>query len=287
MYRDEVFSRTKFASFVCLGFLLLALSCRVAYGQSNTPRDQTQAWKWMQSSMKAAGISKPKLEDGVVTGEINGKTPFAIHLAMVTSATAPVLTAIPFGQAYSVHWYEFPNLSSSPGTLIWSGHWAPVTALHEAQRFMVALIYLARAIQDDQDAKLNAWLEDFKPKAEAWRQMKVKPAMPEEAHEHQVLAEYAYKQRDLPKAMNEYAAALQIFPYWPDGQYDLAIMISEIGGRPAYRSAIFHMECFLALKPDSPDAQAASDSVVVWKDKMTNGSSSPSPVATDQSGGVK
>ncbi|MHB1675234.1 MAG: tetratricopeptide repeat protein [Acidobacteriaceae bacterium] len=295
MRRDEEFSRRTIGTFVCLGLLLAVMPVRLAYGQSlasglvqaranrdsNAPLDQAQQWKWMQSSLKSAGVSKPKLEDGLVTGTINGKTPFAIRLAMVTSATAPVLTAIPFGQAYSVHWYEFPNVSSGPGTLIWSGHWAPVIAFHDAEHFQSALIYLARAIQDDQDAKLNAWLEDFKPKAEAWRQMKVKPAMPEEAHEHQVLAEYAYKQKDIPKAMNEFAAALQIFPYWPDGQYNLATMASEIGGRPGYRNAIFHMECFLALAPDSPDAETASDSVIVWKDKMTNGSRSPSPASTD------
>ncbi len=301
MRRHGIFFRIMFASFVCLGWLLVALPFRPAFGQSlassaldqaraqshdrNTPRDQAQAWKWMQSSMKAAGISNPKLEDGVVTGEINGRTPFAIRLSLVNTMTTPEMTAIPFGQMYSVHWYEFPNLSTSPGTLIWSGHWTPVIEMHDAQRFLSALVYLVRTTQDDQDAKDNAWLEAFKPKAEAWRQMKVKPPMPEEAHEHQVLAEYAYKQKDIPKAMSEYAAALQIFPYWPDGQYDLATMTSEIGGRPGYRNAIFHMECFLALNPDSRDAEAASDSIIVWKDKMKNGNRSPSSVSIDQSGG--
>jgi tetratricopeptide (TPR) repeat protein len=289
-----------FASFVCLGLLLAVMPVRIAYGQSlassaldqarathdrNTPRDQAQAWKWLEGAMKAAGIEKPQMKDGVITGATRVHPDFAIRLAMVNSVTAPQMTPIPFGQAYSVHWYEFPNLSSSPGTLTWSGHWAPTIEMHDAQRFQSALVYLARTTQDDQDAKLNAWLETFKPKAEAWRQMKVKPAMPEEAHEHQVLAEYAYKQKDIPKAMNEFAAALRIFPYWPDGQYDLATMTSEIGGRPGYRNAIFHMECFLALTPDSPDAEAAQDSIIVWKDKMTNGSGSSSPGSGDASGG--
>ncbi len=301
MRRRKKSFRTKFASFVCLGLLLAVMPVRIACGQSlassalgqaraqshdrNTPRDQAQAWKWLEGAMKSAGISKPALQDGTVTGTINGKDPFVIHLAMVNSVTAPGITAIPFGQEFSVHWYEFPNLSSSPGTLNWSGHWAPAIELRDAQRFQSALVYLARAVQDDQSVKFNAWLEDFKPKAEAWRQLKTKPAMPEEAHEHQVLAEYAYKQKDIPKAMNEFAEALQIFPYWTAGQYDLAIMTSEIGGRPGYRAAIFHMECFLALSPDSPDAEAARDSIIVWKDEMTNGKDSPSSVSVDQSGG--
>lgn len=300
MFRDEKFLRRMLGTFVCLGLLLLALPGRVAYGQSlasalsqaqaqshdrNTPRDQAQAWKWLDSLLKAGGISKPQLNDGVVSGATVDRHPFIIHLTMVTSVAPPQITPIPFGQAASVHWYEFPNPSSRPGTMTWTGHWAPVIALHDAQRFQNSLVYLARTIQDEQDAKAAVVLADFKPKAEAWRQMKVKPAMPEEAHEHQVLAEYAYKQKDIPKAMQEFGAALQIFPYWPAGQYDLATMTSEIGGRPGFRNAIFHMECYLALAPDAPDGQAASDSIIIWKDKMTNGSGSLAPVSGDASGG--
>lgn len=228
--------------------------------------------------MKSAGVSKPVLQDGLVTGTINGKNPFTIHLTLVNSVTAPEMTAIPFGQMYSVHWYEFPNLSSSPGTITWSGHWAPAIQMRDAQRFEAALVYLARAAQDDQAAKDAADLEAFKPKAAAWRQMTTKPAMPEQAHEHQVLAEYAYKQKDIDKAMMEFSVALHIFPYWPAGQYDLATMASEIGGRPGYRIAIFHMECYLALVPNAPDAEAARDSIIIWKDKMSNGSPSTASV---------
>lgn len=288
MRQHEESFRTKFASFVCLGLLLAVMPVRIAYGQSlassalgqarathdstsrdrNTPRDQAQAWKWLESTLKSAGVSKPVLQDGLVTGTINGKNPFAIRLVLVNSVTAPSMTAIPFGQVYSVHWYEFPNLSSSPGTLTWSGHWAPAIEMHDAQRFQSALVYLARATQDDAEAKANAKLEEFGPKAEAWRQMKVKPAMPEEAHEHQVLAEYAFKNKEVTKAMLEYGKALAIFPYWPDGQSNLANLAAEVGGRLGYRIAIDHMQAYLDLAPDAPDAQAAQDSIIIWKDKL-------------------
>jgi hypothetical protein len=32
---------------------------------------------------------------------------------------------------------------------------------------------------------------------------------------------------------------------------------------------VLHMKEYLALSPDSPDAQAAKDSMIVWKDKLS------------------
>jgi hypothetical protein len=117
------------------------------------------------------------------------------------------------------------------------------------------------------EAKAAANLEEFKPKAAAWRQLAVKPEMPEEAHRHQVLAENAFQAKNVGKAISEYEAALRVFPYWPEGNYNLAMLAGEIGGRPGYDIAIFHMKSYLELMPDAPDARAAKDSVIVWEDK--------------------
>ena len=71
----------------------------------------------------------------------------------------------------------------------------------------------------------------------------------------------------MDKAIAEYAAALKIFPYWPEGHYNLAILAAEIGGRPGYDIAIAQMKKYLELAPDAPDARAARDSIIVWEDK--------------------
>ena len=117
-------------------------------------------------------------------------------------------------------------------------------------------------------AKSTTMLADFKPKAIAWQRMAVKPSMPAEAHVHQVLAVYAYKNKDIPKAITEYEAALSIFPYWPDGQSNLANLAAEVGTRPGYRMAVDHMQMYLDLVPDAPDAQAAQDSIIIWNEKL-------------------
>ena len=85
------------------------------------------------------------------------------------------------------------------------------------EEFQGALLYLSKLAMKEAEAGLGTYLQDFKTKALAWQQMAVKPALPEEARRHQVLAEYAYKNKDVAKAIMEYFAALNIYPYWPDG----------------------------------------------------------------------
>jgi tetratricopeptide (TPR) repeat protein len=91
--------------------------------------------------------------------------------------------------------------------------------------------------------------------------------MPESAREHQVLAEYAFKNRDTEKAIKEYKAAVDIFPTWPEGQFNLATLAGE---QKDYDTAMFHMREYLELAPDSPDVQNAKDSIIVWKDRLNS-----------------
>jgi tetratricopeptide (TPR) repeat protein len=254
-----------------LGLLLVALPGSVVYGQSTPPRDAAEAWKWMNSQLKNAGISGPALRNGVVSGKVKSGE-FTIHLATVSSV-APYAQESGFPNLYAGgQWYGFPYVSSAIGYSTF--HAAPLPGQvyrvnADAQRFRAALVYLARQAQQEQAAKDAADLEAFKPKAAAWRQMKVKPAMPEEALRHQVVAEYAYKQKDVPKAITEYSEALRIFPYWPAGQNNLAFLAGEVGTRPGYNLAIYHMKMYLELAPNAPDAQAAQDSIFIWEDKRT------------------
>ncbi len=135
------------------------------------------------------------------------------------------------------------------------------------QRLKAALEYLAAGAHERAMAHNEAQFEQFKGQAKAWREASAKPAMPEAAREHQVLAEYAFKEKDTDKAINEYTAALEIFPIWPEGQFNLATLAGE---RKLYGAAIFHMKEYLELAPESADAQAARDSIIIWKDKLNS-----------------
>lgn len=278
---------------VCLGLLLALPSATTAFGQDlasamrqarrqasnqqgnkNWPRDADEAWKWMQDSMKKAGLSQMQFdkESMKVTAVNNSnKSAFSIDLSAVTSIQYNQ-TSAPLATFYTVQWYEFPYLAggpnSTPGHIEWTAVWT-TGPWHASQHFYYALRYLASYAEGAVTAKTDAALEDFRPKAGAWSKLAVKPPMPKEAHDHQVLAVYAYKQKDLPKAINEYYQALNIDPYWPSGHYDLAMITSEIGGWKGYFMAIWNMQEYLMLVPDAPDAQAIQDNIVIWKDKLT------------------
>ncbi len=256
----------RYARYVlCAGLLLVAVPGCLAYGQRTVPRDQAEAWKWMQASLKAAKITNAKLENEVIAAQCADCTSskdFTIHLYGITSASI----SYPYNtNTYAVvEWHVFPWISTDPGRLIWESLW--YADVH-AERFKSALIYLARQTQKEDGAKEEAFLQDFKPKALAWQQMAVKPALPEEAQRHQVLAAYAYKNKDIPKAIDEYLEALNIYPYWPDGQNNVAYLCAEVGSRRGYQLAAYHMKMYLMLAPNAADAKAAQDSIFIWEDK--------------------
>jgi len=51
-----------------------------------------------------------------------------------------------------------------------------------------------------------------------------------------------------------------------------------------YELAIQHMKEYLELAPDSSDAQAAKDSVIIWKDKLQGVNAALQADATDPHG---
>jgi tetratricopeptide (TPR) repeat protein len=106
----------------------------------------------------------------------------------------------------------------------------------------------------------------FQVQFKAWRESTTKSLMPEAAREHQVLAEYAFKEKNTDKAMLEYTEALKVFSTWPEGQFNLATLCGEA---KHYQCAVLHMKEYLELAPDSPDAQAAKDSIIIWNDKLS------------------
>jgi tetratricopeptide (TPR) repeat protein len=133
-----------------------------------------------------------------------------------------------------------------------------------AQRFADALNTLIRAARGVGDTVSASDWNDFVLKANKWRAMPVKPDLPEEAQRHRVLAEHAISEKDFDKAIEEYDAALDVFPTWPDGQYNVAALCAGIED---YQEAIQHMKYYLELLPDAPDAKEARQQIWIWQDK--------------------
>lgn len=167
---------------------------------------------------------------------------------------------------------ENPGVTQAYWQVVWNdyiigkdGFQSSFWSESDARNFEQALIFLAREAQREWDALDSEKQERFQEQAKAWRESPTKPDMPEEARRHKVLAENAFKEKDFNKASAEYSAALDLFPCWPEGQFNLALVSGETKG---YRNAIHHMKCYLELVPDAPDAQAARDKIFIWEDKI-------------------
>jgi tetratricopeptide (TPR) repeat protein len=240
-----------------LGFSisLLFLHGVLATAKDSAPRDQSEAIQWAENTLKAQRVTNITVNSQYIlyrSGEYN----FGIALARIGAIS---LSGNP--DIATVSWRDYSHESAE--SLQWvalfgGGH-------REAEKFKAALEFLAAGARQTESAQQAADFAQFQNEAKAWREATVKPSMPDAAHEHQVLAEYAFKEKDTDKAINEYTAALNIYPCWPEGQFNLATLAGE---KKFYAVAVFHMKEYVELVPESSDAQAAKDSVIIWKDKL-------------------
>jgi tetratricopeptide (TPR) repeat protein len=243
--------RSRFATIgVVLGLGCLLLSSQPAMAREKSPRDVAQAIEWAQTALAKSGYRNIQVNSQyILFGDSKGN--YGIALARIIS------TSEEYGGGYTwrVFWQDYARdqrdaLAISP---------------HHMDKFKTALDYLAENARQEETANDAQEFAGFQAQAKSWREAAVKPAMPEAAREHQVLAEFAFKEKNLDKAISEYTSALSIFPTWPEGQYNLATLAGE---KKMYEVAIQHMNEYLELMPNSPDAQAARDSVIIWKDKV-------------------
>ena len=105
----------------------------------------------------------------------------------------------------------------------------------------------------------------FKLACQSWHAAQEKPQIPEEALRHKVLAENAFREKKLDKAVDEYLDALKTYPCWPEGQFNAASILGNTGW---YTGAVAHMKYYLELVPDASDAQFAREKIVTWQNKI-------------------
>jgi regulator of sirC expression with transglutaminase-like and TPR domain len=78
------------------------------------------------------------------------------------------------------------------------------------------------------------------------------------------LAEDAVKNNKPVEALNDYEIGLQSCPTWPEGHFNAALIAAELGD---FANAVEHMQSYLELVPNAPDAQAARDQITIWQHK--------------------
>lgn len=214
--------------------------------------DQAEAMKWINESMKRWFTIEQFDDQYLRFSTSNRQFHFGIALARVVSVRMGGDPAHP--NDCTVSWQDYSHDREE------------CVMIYSADKFEAGLRFLSQAAREQEQAQQDATLAQFHSQAKVWREAATKPAMPEAAREHQVLAEYAFKEKETEKAIREYQAALDIFPTWPEGQFNLATLAGE---QKYYDTAIFHMKQYLELAPDAPDVPAAKDSIIIWRDRIS------------------
>lgn len=104
--------------------------------------------------------------------------------------------------------------------------------------------------------------DTFQEVVKQYRAANPKPVMPEVARKYRVQAEFAVQEKRLEKAVELYARALEIVPWWPEGHYNLALVLGET---KKYRDAMREMQRYLLLAPDAAEARIAQDKIYQWE----------------------
>jgi hypothetical protein len=110
----------------------------------------------------------------------------------------------------------------------------------------------------------NSPLRNFAQRSAAWRALATKPPIPEEVKVQRLMAEDAVQRNKPDEALNYYENGIQLYPTWPEGNFNAALIAGELG---YYADAIEHMQDYLDLVPNAPDAQAARDKMTIWQVK--------------------
>ncbi len=218
------------------------------------PKDPVEAANWMQEALRS--FSNVKVSDTFVAYQERSQN-YLIALPRISDVAYAEQKRSSY--PYCVSWRDYA--SDGPTHICWG-----IKRHKESERFAAALEYLSAAAREKTQAEISTDWAHFQEQLKPWREASIKPSMPESAREHQVLAEYAFKEKNTEKAMLEYTEALKIFSTWPEGQFNLATLCGEA---KHYQCAVLHMKEYLELSPDSADAQAAKDSIIIWNDKLS------------------
>ncbi|MGE5624482.1 MAG: tetratricopeptide repeat protein [Bacillota bacterium] len=143
---------------------------------------------------------------------------------------------------------------------LWSG-WSQA----DAQQIADALRVLVLDGRQKLDAVFAARYQKFLGLCQTWLESKTAAPVPEVARQHQLLARDAMSRNDTDKAVDEYDAALLAAPCWAEGRYQAALVEAQMG---YYAVAVQDMKKYLLLSPNTPNAQAARNQILIWNGRM-------------------
>ncbi len=119
---------------------------------------------------------------------------------------------------------------------------------------------------------------EFCLKAKVWRELPVKPPLPEAVQRYRILAEEAYQHQDYQAAVAYYEKGLAVEPMWAQGHFNVASLFGDY--LQNYNKAVSHMRRYLELRPDASNAAAGRQQMAIWQEKAKSGVPSGSPTGS-------
>ena len=98
-----------------------------------------------------------------------------------------------------------------------------------------------------------------------YSKLQVKPKIAEDVRRFAVQAEAASSNQKYDEAIDLYNRAIGAAPWWPQGHYNLAMLMAE---KNDFKGAIEKMKLYLQLTPEAQDARVAQDKIYEWEYKL-------------------
>ena len=120
--------------------------------------------------------------------------------------------------------------------------------------------------QQKQKNKFSAELELFKLPAAQYRELTVKPSVPEEQRRYIVQANGFNEQKNYDKAIELYKKAIETDQTaYPAAYSNLALLSAQVND---FDAAIYYMKKYLMLVPEADDARSAQDKIYLWEAEL-------------------
>ncbi len=135
--------------------------------------------------------------------------------------------------------------------------------LERSSRNADALIEYGKAYAHAREAKYSDLMEAaFTEIARVYSSLDPKPGLTEEGRRYLVQANTHLQDKRYNDAIQAYSNLLNTNPWWPEGFYNYAHILSK---QNQYDAAISSMKRYLQLAPGSQNARAAQDKVYEWE----------------------
>jgi tetratricopeptide (TPR) repeat protein len=247
-------------SFLLLSSMLLMTGCATLYQVDYNPQKASQ-----MSLSQARQDLRQELQTGVLNFQVGVYNQPIKDVKLTQDGFTVILTD---GSQHSDRFDQVQSLSVTDAGFSWylvqlNPDYLGWRTVNDAKNFVDAFeamkYYFSNHILVDDN---SAAFADFQEKVKVWHALSPKPSLPEEARRFRVLADDAVQNKEFQKAADYYEQGLKIYPMWPAGQFNAAMIYKELN---FYAMAVMHMKRYLALKPE--DTQKYQDQIYIWEER--------------------